>query len=79
MDAASEGRRVLKYRTSEPHDLIPRVLDFARKASIGIEELRMTRSDACTFELTFEFEPTANQKFETLRSRCDLIRSSNAF
>ena len=79
MDAASEGRRVLKYRTSEPHDLIPRVLDFARKSSIKVEGLHMTRSDIRAFELVFEFEPIADQKFETLRSRCDQIRSSNAF
>ena len=78
MDAASEGRRVLKYRTSEPHDLIPRVLDFARKSSIEVEGLHMTRSDTRDFELVFEFEPIADQKFETLRSRCDQIRSSNA-
>lgn len=79
MDAASEGRRVLRYRTSEPSDLIPRVLDFARKASIKIEGLRMTRSDDRAFDLVFEFEPTADRKFETLRSRCQQIRSSNAF
>lgn len=79
MDAASNNEDVfeqLVLQTSDPYDLIPRVFDFARKASIMLESLETAlQTDGC-YEVRITFRPCDPSILQTLAKRAALIQSN---
>ena len=78
MDAASNNEDVfeqLVLQTSDPYDLIPRVFDFARKASIVLDSLETVSVTDSTYEVRLSFRPCEPRTLQTLAKRAALIQS----
>lgn len=78
MDAASDpdsGIEQLVLHTSDPYDLIPRVFDFARKASIVLDSLETVAQTDSLYEVRFAFRPGEPRVLQTLAERVALIQS----
>ncbi|GGE61477.1 hypothetical protein GCM10011517_31260 [Actibacterium pelagium] len=65
----------LELRTIDPYDLIPRVLDFARKASLQFSGISSERLACGEFLIVFEFDAGGTATLETLRRRAMQIHS----
>lgn len=77
MDAASnpEAGLDLVLQTSNPYDLIPRVFDFARKASILLDSLETVSTKDRLYEVRFKFRACDPKELQTLAKRAALIQS----
>lgn len=77
MDAASnnEAELDLVLQTSNPYDLIPRVFDFARKASIVLDGLEAVSTTDRLYEVRFKFHASDPKELQTLAKRAALIQS----
>ena len=78
MDAASKKEDMLEQlvlQTSDPYDLIPRVFDFARKASIVLVSLETVSVTDSLYEVRFSFRPCEPRTLQTLAKRAALIQS----
>ncbi|MEL6523365.1 MAG: hypothetical protein AAFQ66_20495 [Pseudomonadota bacterium] len=61
--------------TSNPYDLIPRVFDFARKASIVLDSLETVPQSNSLYEVRFAFRSGDPTDLQTLAKRAALIQS----
>ncbi|MEO0751055.1 MAG: hypothetical protein AAFY25_04580 [Pseudomonadota bacterium] len=78
MDAASNNEDVfeqLVLQTSDPYDLIPRVFDFARKASIPLDSMETVSMTDSLYEVRFKFRACDPKELQTLAKRAALIQS----
>lgn len=78
MDAASDPPRVvmeLSFMTTDPYDLIPRILDHARKSSIVIERLTTERRVE-SFDVVAVLAAPSDAVLETFKHRCTLVQTA---
>ncbi|MEO1222399.1 MAG: hypothetical protein AAFY42_13840, partial [Pseudomonadota bacterium] len=62
-------------RTSDPYDLIPRVFDLARKASIALDSLETVSQTDSIYEVRIAFRACDPRVLQTLAKRAALIQS----
>jgi len=78
VDAASNNEDVfeqLVLQTSDPYDLIPRVFDFARKASILLDSMETVSMTDSLYEVRFKFRACDPKELQTLAKRAAFIQS----
>ncbi|MEM7213560.1 MAG: hypothetical protein AAF479_17035 [Pseudomonadota bacterium] len=78
MDDASETGwhpAELEVETKDPYDLIPRIFDYARKASIELERLETRRISGGRFQISIYFRQIDPAVIVTLRRRVAQVHS----